>query len=51
LDVKIALRTIPLLVRRSDVMVGQEIEEVDDRGFARIWREYQLAEAQPEPER
>jgi len=50
LDLKIMLLTIPRLVRRSDVMVGQEIEEVDDRGFADLWREHQLADARAEPE-
>jgi lipopolysaccharide/colanic/teichoic acid biosynthesis glycosyltransferase len=44
LDLKIMLLTIPRLVRRSDVMVGQEVEDVDDRGFADVWREFQREE-------
>jgi sugar transferase EpsL len=45
LDVKILLLTVPRLIRRTDVVLGQEVEKVDDRGFAELWHEYERTDA------
>lgn len=40
LDIKILLLTIPRLLRGTDVMTGQDVAVVDDRGFAELFSEY-----------
>jgi sugar transferase EpsL len=44
LDLKIMLLTISRLVRRTDVILGQDVSEVDDRGFMDLWRQYHAGE-------
>lgn len=41
LDVKIMFRTLPLLISGAGVVAGQEVADVDDRGFAELFREFQ----------
>lgn len=41
LDLKIMMLTVLRVARRTDVVLGQEIEAVDDRGFAGLWRKFQ----------
>ena len=44
LDLKIMLLTIPRLLGGTDVMAGQDVRAVDDRGFGELFREYQAAD-------